>query len=190
MSPIRVYLLALAALVSAAGLASTASANPGAQVLRGSGGPGVGSGSSRVFDFSRLACLGVNAPEVFAEVISGESLRISSLQVVITPDGSAHFSFAARFTYAVYPAPGDDLPNPGDPGFLYSGSTNFRFETTVDQLTPDQFGEFVLPVAIPMQLTSADGTNVQDVFYDVNLVVIFVGDQTLVGVGGVGGRCP
>jgi hypothetical protein len=188
MNPIRVYLLALAALTSAATLASTASANPGAQVLRGGGGPATG--SFRV-SAAPLTCLGANAADVLAEVTTNnDGGGDNALQVVVKPDGSAHFSYGTRFTYAVYPAPGANLPNPGDPGFLFSGSTNFRFETNVDRLTPDQFGQFVLPVAIPIELQSADGTNVQEVFYDVLLVVTYVGDQTFVGAATVGGRCP
>ena len=183
--------LVIAVVVAAASVLPALASGADGKVLTGGG--GALNGSLRIgSDYARLACLGVNAPDVFAEVGTSEHTSASNqLQLVVKPSGEAQVIFHATFGYAVYPAPGDDLPNWGDPGFLYRGQVASAFTTTLENLTPNEFSQVEIPVSIPVTLRSEGGGSRVDIVWDV-LIVIGLEDGEPIYINGatVGGRCP
>jgi len=164
----------------------------GAVHLTGGGDPGNSSVRMNSANVD-LACLGVSAGfGDFTEVTTTNEPW--SDRLVVDGAGHAHIRLIVRgFTFAVYPAPGPNGPNPGDPGYLFSGSVKaMTIETKRDQLTPNQPGEVTTVVSIPITMRSGDGTVTSQAFYDV-LIVIGVdssGAPLFIASAPVGGRCP
>ena len=179
--------LAAGIALSAALLATSAApagADNGAQVFRSGLG---GRGSVRI-NGSQLGCLGVSASDSLAQVF------VSSGRLVVetSPAGMAtvdlHFSLDPL---AIYAAPGGDLPHPGDPGFLYSGSTAFAYHARLTSLVPDQFGEVLIPLAIPITMTSPDGAQTRTIDYNETVGIFMSRDQVIAaGAFSTGPYCP
>jgi hypothetical protein len=160
--------------------------------LTGNGQNGTGSqrfGSANV----DLSCLGVSADYGdIAEVTVSSKPWVNHL--VVDGAGHAHIRLIVRdFTFAVYPAPGADLPNPGDPGYLFTGSVAAAtIETNLSSLTPDEFGDVTTMVSIPITMHNGDGTVNVDIAFDVLIVIIVdsSGAPSFITSVPVGGRCP
>lgn len=181
-----VFVVALATLF---GLPAAAAAH-GAVHLDGSGLRFTG--SNRVNSANAdLPCLGVQAGtgDIAEVVVSTDSTS----HLVADAAGHAHIRVMVRdFTYGVYRAPGTDLPNPGDPGFLFLGSTTRAIVFELDQLTPTQPGEVEVRLSIPMRMHNENGTATVDAFYDFLFVVLLDsnGAPQSLGIAPIGGRCP
>jgi hypothetical protein len=160
--------------------------------LNGNGQNSTGSGRVNSANVD-LSCLGV--PADYGDIAE---VTISSKpwanRLVVDPAGHAHMRLIVRdFTYAVYPAPGTDLPKPGDPGYLFTGSVGAAtIETNLSSLTPDVFGDVTTMVSIPITMHNGDGTLNVDVAFDVLIVILIdsSGVPFFITSVPIGGRCP
>jgi len=172
------------------GSAPEANAANGAVHLTGTGGGGQGSQRSNGADRD-LACLGI--PADYGDIAEVTTSGVWPFRLLIDGDGHAHITFTVSdFTYAVYPAPGPDLANPGDPGYLFSGTVaSETIRRTLGDPTPDQFGDVTSLVSIPITMHSGDGTQSVDAFYDILVVIHFDGTGVPVFIGDatIGGTC-
>jgi hypothetical protein len=143
----------------------------------------VGGGGSVRADHTRLACLGVTDSENFGETF----LEDGTLHLTIDGTGRYHVNINSFVEYAVYEA-GANLPDPGDPNFLFAGEVDIKLTET---FTPvfDEFGIFSTTYLIPFEMHNQDGTDVRQMNYRIDLTV-FNELAEFISYTSVGGVCP
>ena len=99
-------------------------------------------------------------------------------KLTLTSSGNAQLGFHTDDSFAYYLNPGEGLPNPGDPGFDWSGSLVVKdYTTALTSVASDQTGQEVIPFSFPFVMKSGDGSVSQVMEVDFNVVIDFVGNQ-------------
>jgi hypothetical protein len=122
-------------------------------------------GSLRGADPVALACLDLNEPNP-QDVYAQTDVEVGSSRSHLDGAGRAHL--VAKFTveWAIYFDPDlGDLPNPGDPGWLFSGTATIHFAKKFT-LPPAGEEPEALFFSFPMTVRSPDGSREEQLLGD------------------------